>query len=442
MTNTNLPVYPAQACDGLQHFFKEEKINDHILHFMASFAGRLDFINMKEAISAAMTAFPLLRCGYFQDKRHPYWREQNFLAGDLVQLVETDHPDSQVNQFLYQELSETDGPQLRAAIIRSAEHDILCIIVNHMLCDAAGFKELLYLMCSAYSYEGSKENMPGIRPMAAMRNRSIHQVLTSFTGKERLKLRFSKYKIPAQNDSFAFEGDLKHPFIEKRVLNKEFFRALKTYAKAHGATVNDVMLAALHRTVFQTIGKAVPIPCANDLRKYMNSPTNGICNIVTNLCCCIDMESGDSFEDTLMKVNSVMKSEKANIGCAKSLLLLENVFHILPYKAVKPILQKNFSNPFIAFTNIGVLDADRLKFGTSVITEAFMTGSIKYAPYFQLAVCTFHDEATLSINLYGSQSDEKQISDFLDRLILELQNGLNAESTSHPAGTHTVKAPF
>lgn len=53
-----------------------------------------------------------------------------------------------------------------------------------------------------------------------------------------------------------------------------------------------------------------------------------------------------------------------------------------------------------------------------------MTGSIKYAPYFQLDISTFDDQATLSVNLYGTQSDRNKVSRFLDDIVHELQSAV------------------
>ncbi|WP_236886661.1 hypothetical protein [Clostridium beijerinckii] len=78
-------------------------------------------------------------------------------------------------------------------------------------------------------------------------------------------------------------------------------------------------------------------------------------------------------------------------------------------------------NPPIAFTNIGIIDERQLAFGDIDIIEAYMTGSIKYDPYFQLAISTFNNVATLSVNLYGTQSDKNKVNIFLDKFINELQ---------------------
>jgi NRPS condensation-like uncharacterized protein len=83
-------------------------------------------------------------------------------------------------------------------------------------------------------------------------------------------------------------------------------------------------------------------------------------------------------------------------------------------------MEKKFINPPIAMTNIGVIDKSRLIFDNIEITGAFMTGSIKYKPYFQLALTTFDDEVTFSINFHGTQQDKQRIQSFLLKLDKEL----------------------
>ena len=103
---------------------------------------------------------------------------------------------------------------------------------------------------------------------------------------------------------------------------------------------------------------------------------------------------------------------------------MEMLFHYLPYKTAQKFLDRVFTNPPIAFTNIGILDKKQLVFGAAEMTGAYMTGSIKYIPYFQLALSTFDNEATFSVNLYCTQSDRNRISAFLDQFILELQSAM------------------
>lgn len=151
---------------------------------------------------------------------------------------------------------------------------------------------------------------------------------------------------------------------------------------------------------------------------------DGICNMMSNLCCDIGPDLGESFESTLSMVKQKMDIKKANPVCIKNVILLEMLCNILPYKIAMNLLNKHFSNPPVAFTNIGVLDKNRLIFGSAEMTSAFMTGSIKYVPYFQLSISTFNDEAVLCVNLYGTQSDKLLISRFLNYFIAELEENI------------------
>lgn len=143
---------------------------------------------------------------------------------------------------------------------------------------------------------------------------------------------------------------------------------------------------------------------------------------MSNLSCYVGPDLGDSFESTLFKVKKEMDAQKNNLGCIKNIALLEKLFTVLPYKIAYDLLKKYFSNPPVAFTNIGILNKDCLVFGSSKMMDAYMTGSIKYIPNFQVSLTTFDDQATLCVNLYGTQNDRKIIIDFLDDFMRELQS--------------------
>ena len=64
-------------------------------------------------------------------------------------------------------------------------------------------------------------------------------------------------------------------------------------------------------------------------------------------------------------------------------------------------------------TNLGEIDSRRLSFGPSLVASAFVCGSIKYKPHFQLALSGFDGTITLSSNLYGSPDDRERVDSFL-----------------------------
>ncbi|WP_349670690.1 hypothetical protein [Lacrimispora sp.] len=415
--------YKVEAWDSLQHLFQIKKINDHILHFLVSFEGKLDMNRLRKSVAVSVEAFPLLKCGFNEEERRPYWESRSNTTNEMLTLIETADAETAVNQFLVSEINTSTGPQIKLWVIRNGKADTLVILMNHMLCDAAGFKDYLYLLSSIYNKvrEDANYHPP------ALGSRRLSQITKMFSWKEKIKILFCKNDMSTHDPAqLKLEGDLKSPFIEIRSITKETFLNLKEYARNHDATINDMILTAYIRTLYEIFGYIFAIPSTVDLRKYLpGHKAEGICNLCTNLNCDIGSDIGASFEDTLLKVRESMKKEKSSIACIKSMFILENVYDRLPYQLAERMVNKSFDNALIAFTNIGIIDKTQFCFDELQITKAFMTGSIKYSPYFQLAVSTFDDNPVLSVNLYGSQADRDTISAFLDKVVLQLNLNYN-----------------
>lgn len=417
--------YKAEAWDILQYLFKVEMINDHTLHFVTAFSGKIDVEQLKTAVNISASVFPLIRCRFTESEKRPYWEDCDYTADEMVSFLDTDNSQKRVDDFVCTEIDAFVGPQVKLVLIRSGDNDTLVVLMNHMLCDAAGFKDYLYLLSDIYS---NLKEKPDYCPKVSG-SRRISQVVKSFSTRKKLGIFATKNDMSIHDTtSFELTGDLENPFIEKRKIPRELFYQLKAYAKKHSATVNDLFLSAYIRTLYLIFGHAVTVPCTIDLRKYLDSrKAEGICNLCTNLSCNIGQEIGETFDQTIDKVRQAMDREKLSVSCIKSIMLMEKVFDILPYKTAKMVVEKNFSNAPIAFTNIGIIDMSRLTFGETEIADAYMTGSIKYAPYFQMAVSTFDNQVTLSINLYGTQADRKIVSHFMDSIVQELQSIASAQ---------------
>lgn len=100
--------------------------------------------------------------------------------------------------------------------------------------------------------------------------------------------------------------------------------------------------------------------------------------------------------------------------------MLETVFHILPFRLLQYIFPKVFTVPVLSYTNLGTINKEKLCFSDIQVKDGYITGAIKFVPYFQIAASTFNDRMTLSCNLYGTPQDWKRISDFLDLIHQEL----------------------
>ncbi len=416
--------YRSEAWDILQHLFKVKKINDHVLHFAAELSTELDFVLMKRAVDRLADAFPLIRCGFVESSSHrPVWVDRGHTSEQMVSLIKTEDSPRTVQSFLCQETDLENGPQLKIGIVRNGDADTLCVIISHMLCDAAGFKEVLYALSKAYT---GLEHREEVHIGSLIRDRSIGQILKNYPVKDRLKIYGAKNQLnPHGDQKFDLEGDLSNPFIEIKKIPQDEFGLLKSYAKVRQSSINDMILTACLRVLFRTFEYAAPLPCAIDLRRFLpNRQAGGICNLMSNLSCSIGPDIGDCFESTLLKVKQQMDVQKNDWGSIRDIALLEKLFTVVPYKAAFNLMKKHFTNPPIALTNIGILAKSKLVFGEAVIRDAYMTGSIKYVPNFQVSVTTFDDQATLCVNLYGTEGDRQKVKAFLNDLHAELQQAV------------------
>ncbi|MCH2965217.1 module of peptide synthetase, partial [Listeria monocytogenes] len=80
----------------------------------------------------------------------------------------------------------------------------------------------------------------------------------------------------------------------------------------------------------------------------------------------------------------------------------ELIFKKKSYISAKKASGKMYSIPKTSFTNIGIIDEEKLVFEGSALTDCFICGSLKYAPFFQGAATTFRGALTLSTNLHGT----------------------------------------
>jgi NRPS condensation-like uncharacterized protein len=115
-----------------------------------------------------------------------------------------------------------------------------------------------------------------------------------------------------------------------------------------------------------------------------------------------------------------MDEKKAsNIGL-NGFIKLNLIYRIFGDTIANRLLRSILKNPLICMTNAGILDSARIFFGDLRPHDAFLCGSIKYKPYFQLAMSSYDGELTLSVNLYGSANDRDRIISFFDLIDTEL----------------------
>ncbi|WP_026881647.1 hypothetical protein [Clostridium akagii] len=417
--------FKAEIFDKLQFLFETYKFNDHQLHCVMKFDNKVQKDIMEKALTLMFQVVPILGSAFVEDSVEPYWEKvevSNFK--DILTIVENEED---FNNFITSRTNEFSGPQMKACIYSSSK-DSLAVIMNHMICDAAGFKEYMYLLSDLYSK--LIEDFNYVPDHLFNGDRSLKRINQKFSLKEKINVLLLQNKESNKSSDYKFplsQGKDVKPFIVTNKISQIRFLTIKEYCKKYKVTINDVALAGLYRALYKMLrldnNSELNVPIMVDMRRNLKVKNmDAICNLASTAITHIDYDINDNFTATVMKVNNDMNLKKTRFIGLNGFVKLSLIFRIFKYNRIKKMMKNLFKNPLIGMTNIGILDCKKLIFEDSSIDEAFMCGSIKYKPYFQVALTSFKDTITFSTNLYGNAEDKKIIEEFLNLLVSELPN--------------------
>ncbi len=415
--------YKAEIFDCLQFLYNTTGFNDHQLHCVIKFESKVNARIMEKAVASLTKTVPVLTRVYRHNNGHSYWEATDEL--DLSELFRVVDNIEEFEAFTYSKTYEEAGPQIKVCLLQ-AETDSLSIVMNHMVTDGMGIKQCAYLLSEIYS---NLVKNPGFKPENIIDgDRDFRKVLSHIPLLDKIKILFLNNKDNNQRVDYAFpmSGDENiAPFILTHELIPERYSSILSYCKKHAVTVNDVMLTAYFRVLSKMLGingKALNIPIMIDMRRYLKEKDfRTLTNLASTVIITATVEAQEDFSATLARVCAEMKNKKNNYLGINPYIKLDTLFRLCKGNLAYKILKRSLKNPNICMTNIGVLDSAKLHFEGSHISNAYVCGSIKYRPHFQMAVSSFNDRMTLSVNLYGSLQDRNRISEFfklMDKVLM------------------------
>ncbi|MDL2220037.1 hypothetical protein LJC04_06915, partial [Ruminococcaceae bacterium OttesenSCG-928-O06] len=100
--------------------------------------------------------------------------------------------------------------------------------------------------------------------------------------------------------------------------------------------------------------------------------------------------------------------------------LLYGLSPFLPVKALAAIVAKGISVEAVSYTNLGQIDASRLRFSGCSIRSCVLAGSWKKAPLFQLCVSSWRGGCILSAATISSPAGQATAAAMLRATAAEL----------------------
>jgi NRPS condensation-like uncharacterized protein len=419
-------------------------VGDLQIHCIVIFANKVDVGCLTQAILLTMKIEPVLGCRLVNNGWRSRWRSWEYADTENVfTLVEAEDTELALHEFLVEPCQAMEDPLVRVRIIR-ASNDTLCIKMNHMAADAGGVKEYLYLL--AECYQKLTENPVFTIQPEFYRSRQITQVLRQFSVFDKanifvkllwdFKQFFRPYRLWPLLTS---EGRLSNKRFLIRHICTEQFLEIKAYAVTQGVTINDVVISACFRALYRLLelkgNCRLSLGMTVDLRRYLSAGKGeSICNLCNVACPRIDYDPDDRFEQTLCKVHDHLEALKANYIGAGELLMIP-LLNIFPSR----FRQRFFSAMYTKFsylmppivTNMGQMNAERVYFGDSKVTDAFLVSPLTYHPYVLLGVSGFGSTLTLSCGF--CQDDENKNTEIINRLLDYLINEILGASKNQPA---------
>lgn len=412
----------SELWDNMQRFMA--MYNDHMVHYYNKTDGEFDIDVLKLAIGKAVDLAPILKSKFVVRFTKPVWEEiDGFTVDDIFEFEEGDDSWENVEKFLVQVIDEEAGPQVRFKLFRKDGKDTFCMVINHMTFDGQAIKEWLGILAKYYTKLLKDRDF--VITDYVNGDRSFGQLFKHFTFAEKLKAntRFAHGKMPDEMIGFPYSKKNRYalePHIMRHKLSAEDFEKIKEVGKRNHMTLNDIILAVYSRSLADLIPlDQVPldVDCILDLRRYLpDGHTEGLTNFVTKIICPVDNYKNESIFSTIAQVNQNMAAAKGDYPGLGGLPQLRFGYWILPHPIAKKVVAAAFNNPLVAISNIGIMDAKTLKFGDLTTEDTFITGSIKKAPYIQLALTTYHSEITFTVALYANEEDLVTVKKFFDNM--------------------------
>jgi NRPS condensation-like uncharacterized protein len=355
--------------------------------------GRIDIPRLKDAITQSCQIVPEVLCSF--DIKKERWVDCGFTA-DAAVLEDTNDFGCGWRWDLF------SGTQFKISVSHHAKGDGLFFAFSHILGDGIGFKQYLYLLADIYNsgtLPAQTKNKRDIRPfIRGIRLKPLPEGMGCSRTDATKRLPFnesSDYSRPEGKD---------HGSCLRERLSKDDFAALKVYVKSFDCTVNDALLAAYARVVARILDtNFVVLPCPTDLRQFFTKqPALTIANMVGAYWLPITIGSNDGFDTTLRQVHESLQLLKESRICFAGIRTMGLLGDILPPARAQALVKRTSLVLPNSYTNMGIVDEQKLRFESCVTTDCFLTGSYRHSPGFQLSVSSFCGELSLCNTVLGS----------------------------------------
>ncbi|MCM3145752.1 condensation domain-containing protein [Brevibacillus sp. MER 51] len=429
--NQNMAIPNRLPANGSDRFnYMVSYLSDCQLQMVLEMDGQVNQQRLLQAMEASTIAEPIIGCRFIKDSVRPYWERRSDLASSgwcsLQLLGESDSAEKAIQEWLSSRIDIDADAMVKIRILRTSTKDIVCIKLNHLCSDGAGLIEYVHLLASLYS-ELAKDPRYVPKPNPEGRDQS------------RL---FKEMGIPnggtpqapePQGPTLPFTpGEpAKRRQAIRRIPREEWLELAQGF-KQKGFTVNDVVLAAYMRALYQQMenvpAEQVKVMVTVNVRKFLpKGKADAIYNLSGVVHATMNQATG-TFADKVEEVAEFMKSQRDNkdilLDAVNTFAFVENLEFHHTLKIIqdvrKQLVADGNSTPILS--NFGMISMSQLSFDDVKVAGAYIVSPAYYAPGLMLGVSTYQDCITLNISFFESNTDVGLIEKLLDTMIEDIKS--------------------
>jgi NRPS condensation-like uncharacterized protein len=397
-----------------------------------TFTEHLDENVLRKAVRHTLDAEPILGCAYVPDAFKAWWARLGDVDSALpFSVAETTDANLDAKRFQTRAIDDA-GPQVAVRLLRAIDHDEVSLRLSHVAADGQSAKQYAYLLGDTYARllaDTAYAPEPNLTPRP-----SSADVWKGLSPKQRQAAKRSpKMTMPNWLVPRLAETGQGRTFAEL-VVDAERFDALRAFGTQHGATLNDLLLTAFFRALAGVYpppsGKPMSLPFSAEHRRYLPSQEGlPISNLAITLWLGFAWVAGESFEATLARACEQTRAWRSALWGVKGAAQATRLMALGPaiaggiMKATARLgsgRDSSLARTSPVFTNIGVLDESRLRFGSAVPISARLSGPAAFGASFVPTISTYRDSVTVSMGYCAEDMDVAVIDAVLSGMDQEL----------------------
>ena len=414
---------------------------DLYIHVIIDLPPKIELHKLRQAMSLVAAQEPVISSRYIRIGNRAYWQFEDSPDWDIEEFFPGDDRFDYSPELITKPSHPESYFPISIRLIHLRDKDRLHVRLSHILTDAGGSREFIYNLATAYRKILTQPNTRA--DTCFLKNRQFSGLKKCFKtfpfGFLLSGFIFDKISLLTPADYFKIpmkmcpKSDRK--IVSLHIDSERLFR-LKKCGKKKNATLNDLFLAAFSRALSScfhsaaNIGKQFGIIVTSDMRRYISRET-----FLSNLSNWRILKLGRlplcRRSDFLNNVVRVTRRWKKNLTGLGNFLFNMAFLKCNDYRSIRFLIRTLVSlNPTakvcrIGFTNLGLLDRNKIDFGEGPCLNAYMYPPVGIPPLLIAGLSGCADSLCLSIGyLNGSISTDTMNSlvEMIDQELYHLES--------------------